>query len=93
MSSPVYSCPGTALNSRMGLEFFDSINAPSPPTQLGYNMLFVDADILIYKPLVDYFFTPEMLPYDTAWQVDGAVAPRFAPFFANRLGGEVGRKV
>jgi len=51
--------------------------------ELGYNLLFQDADIVWYKNPLDYFHDKSIPQFDLYFQDDGSRQERYAPYSAN----------
>ena len=51
--------------------------------ELGYDVLFQDADVVWYKNPLDYFHDKSLTPFDIYFQDDGSRAERYAPYSAN----------
>ena len=51
--------------------------------ELGYNILFQDADVVWYKNPLEYFHDKSLPQFDMYFQDDGSRAERYAPYSAN----------
>ena len=55
------------------------------PVNMGYSVLFQDADVVWFKdPITEYFMKPELSgDFDVYFQDDGSRSTRFSPYFSN----------
>lgn len=52
-------------------------------SQLGYDFLFQDVDVMWFRNPLDFFSSPSYSGYDIILQDDGARNVRFQPYYAN----------